>query len=91
MLDKPGGQPSNEVALQVYERLAETRGVVVRFRGKEVGCLGCLRVTVGTEHEVTRFLDELKGVLDDIYAERVSKLSRRVEEEKESSANGVIA
>ena len=91
MLDKPGGKASNEVALQVYERLAETRGVVVRYRGKELGCLGCLRVTVGTEDEVTRFLTELWGVLDDIYVGRVSKLSKGVEEAKEQQANGVVA
>lgn len=91
MLDKPGGKPSNEVALQVYERLAETRGVVVRFRGRELGCLGCLRVTVGTEVEVTRFLGEIRSVLDDIYAGRVSTPSKRVEEAKEKQANGVVA
>ena len=84
MLDRPGGQPSNAVALQVYERLAEARGVVVRFRGKEFGCIGCLRVTVGTETEVTRFLAELANVLDEIY-------SGRVEQMKEQKANGVIA
>lgn len=91
MLDKPGGRASNEVALQVYERLAETRGVVVRFRGKEVGCFGCLRITIGTENEVTRFLKELRSVLEDIRAGRVSKPSTRVEEAKEKDANGVVA
>lgn len=85
------GKPSNEVALQVYERLAERRGVVVRFRGKEPGCLGCLRVTVGTEPEVTRFLKELRSVLDDIHAGRVSQNARAREEFKEQQANGVIA
>ena len=91
MLDKPGGVASNEIAVQVYERLAETRGVVVRFRGKEVGCLGCLRVTVGTESEVSRFLLEIKAVLSDLYNGRGSKLSERVEQAKEKEANGVIA
>lgn len=91
MLDEPGGKPSNEVALQVYERLAETRGVVVRFRGKELGCLGCLRVTVGTEVEVTRFLGEIRSVLEDIFAGRVSRTSKRVEEAKEKEANSVVA
>lgn len=57
------GQPDNATALAVYERLAESRGVVVRFRGKEHGCLGCLRITVGTEDEVTRFLASLKEIL----------------------------
>lgn len=85
------GKPSNEVALQVYERLAERRGVVVRFRGKELGCLGCLRVTVGTEPEVTRFLKEVNGVLKDIHEGRVSPDSKAVEEEKEKDANGIVA
>lgn len=85
------GKPSNEVALQVYERLAEKRGVVVRFRGKELGCLGCLRVTVGTETEVTRFLKELNNVLQDIHAGRVSPHSKEREEKKEKEANGVVA
>ncbi|KAI7258134.1 histidinol-phosphate aminotransferase, partial [Hortaea werneckii] len=85
------GQPSNEVALQVYERLAETRGVVVRFRGKETGCFGCLRITVGTEQEVSRFLVELRDVLEEIHQGKVSKPSERVERKKEGRANGVIA
>lgn len=66
VLDKPadqGGKPSNPVALATYEAMAEKRGVVVRYRGKELGCEGCLRVTVGTEEEVTRFLEEMRVVL----------------------------
>lgn len=66
MLDKPadqGGKPSNPIALATYEAMAEKRGVVVRYRGKELGCEGCLRITVGTEEEVTRFLEEIKVVL----------------------------
>ncbi|GLA95479.1 histidinol-phosphate transaminase [Aspergillus tubingensis] len=69
MLDKPaseGGKPSNKTALAAYEAMAEKRGVVVRFRGKELGCEGCLRITVGTEQEVTKFLHELRVVLDSI-------------------------
>jgi histidinol-phosphate aminotransferase len=69
VLDKPadqGGKPSNVVALAAYEGMAEKRGVVVRFRGKELGCEGCLRITVGTEEEVTRFLEEIKLVLGDM-------------------------
>ncbi|PTB70846.1 histidinol-phosphate aminotransferase [Trichoderma citrinoviride] len=65
MLDKDG-KPDNGVALAVYERLAETKGVVVRFRGKEHGCEGCLRITVGTEEEVTRFLEALKKTLAEV-------------------------
>ena len=49
ILDKPrdeGGKPDNATALAVYETMAGSRGVVVRFRGKELGCTGCLRITV---------------------------------------------
>ncbi|KAL2107391.1 hypothetical protein VUR80DRAFT_5287 [Thermomyces stellatus] len=60
------GEPDNAVALGVYEKLAETKGVVVRFRGKEHGCLGCLRITVGTEDEVSRFLTALKSALEEV-------------------------
>lgn len=93
MLDKPGeegGKPSNETALRVYERLAEEKGVVVRFRGKEVGCLGCLRITVGTEKEVDRFLGELKTVLGDVFRGK-GKVGEKEEERKEEEASAVIA
>lgn len=60
------GEPDNAVALGVYEKLAETKGVVVRFRGKEHGCLGCLRITVGTEEEVSQFLTALKSALEEV-------------------------
>ncbi|KAK0744162.1 pyridoxal phosphate-dependent transferase [Schizothecium vesticola] len=65
MLDA-GGRPSNEVAVGVYERLAEEKGVVVRFRGREVGCEGCLRITVGTEEENTRMLGALRAALGEV-------------------------
>ncbi|KAJ2902591.1 histidinol-phosphate aminotransferase [Zalerion maritima] len=65
MLNKEGN-PDNVAALGVYEKLAETKGVVVRFRGKEHGCLGCLRITVGTEDEVTRFLSSLENALVEV-------------------------
>lgn len=61
-----GGQPDNSTAVAVYEKLAEQKGVVVRFRGKEHGCQGCLRITVGTEEEVTRFLESLRKTLVEI-------------------------
>ncbi|KAJ4043964.1 histidinol-phosphate transaminase [Fusarium oxysporum] len=60
------GEPDNTVALAVYENLAEGKGVVVRFRGKEHGCQGCLRITVGTDAEVTRFLESLKTTLAEV-------------------------
>ncbi|KAF2744060.1 histidinol-phosphate aminotransferase [Sporormia fimetaria CBS 119925] len=93
MLDAPadqGGKPSNETALAVYESLAEEKGVVVRFRGKEYGCLGCLRVTVGTEAEVDRLLKEIKVVLETIH-HRTGKLSPKEEERREEEASAVVA
>lgn len=65
MLDV-AGNPDNTTALAVYEKLAESKGVVVRFRGKEHGCLGCLRITIGTETEVTRFLASLRTSLNEV-------------------------
>ncbi|OCK84091.1 histidinol-phosphate aminotransferase [Lepidopterella palustris CBS 459.81] len=97
ILDAPlekGGKPSNETALAVYEGLAEEKGVVVRFRGKEVGCLGCLRITVGTEKEVDRFLVEIKAVLGNIYSKTgkgLTSASSENEEARERSANDVVA
>lgn len=91
MLDAPNGKPSNEVALRVYETLAENRGVVVRFRGKEIGCLGCLRITIGTKDEVDRFLKEIENVLGSVYAGGASQVDAETENAKEKDANGVIA
>jgi histidinol-phosphate aminotransferase len=94
----PHGEPDNRVALQVYERLAEDRGVVVRFRGKELGCEGCLRITVGTEAEVTRFLGEIRDVLGKVREEMTRKEegiasnSRKHKlDEEETAANAVVA
>lgn len=92
MLDAPadqGGKPSNETALTVYEGLAEEKGVVVRFRGKEYGCLGCLRITVGTEKEVDRFLQEIRAVLDGILR-KAGRLEPEGEEKREKEANDVV-
>ncbi|KIX99761.1 uncharacterized protein Z520_04397 [Fonsecaea multimorphosa CBS 102226] len=101
ILDKPreeGGQPDNVTALNVYETMAGQRGVVVRFRGKEYGCKGCLRITVGTEQEVDRFLQELRSVLGHIYSassqgSKVNGIDKenQSEGEREVAANNVIS
>ncbi|KAI0013096.1 histidinol-phosphate aminotransferase [Xylariaceae sp. FL0662B] len=88
MLDA-AGEPDNATALAVYEMLAENKGVVVRFRGKEHGCLGCLRITVGTESEVTRFLEALEKSLAEINGRKPVALAD--EAEKEAEASGVVA
>lgn len=95
ILDGPrqsGGRPDNVTALAVYEILAEQRRVVVRFRGKELGCEGCLRITVGTEREVTIFLEEMAAALRDIHHRALSdgKMGRE-EGRAESRANNVIS
>ncbi|KIW24109.1 histidinol-phosphate transaminase [Cladophialophora immunda] len=101
ILDRPreeGGQPDNVTALNVYETMAGQRGVVVRFRGKEYGCKGCLRITVGTEQEVDRFLEELRSVLGHIYSassqgSKVNGIGKenQSEGEREVAANSVIS
>jgi histidinol-phosphate aminotransferase len=89
MLDARG-EPCNKTALAVYERLAEDRGVVVRFRGKEAGCLGCLRITVGTEAEVERFLREIRAVLESVRAQGATR-SGADEAKMEKEASGIVA
>lgn len=82
--------PDNVTALKVYEKLAENRGVVVRFRGREHGCFGCLRITVGTDLEVTRFLKEIELVIEEVHAEDVN-VDETTEAAKEQEANEIVA
>jgi len=60
------GKPDNVRAQKVYRRLAEEMGVVVRYRGGEVGCEGCLRMTVGSEEENSVLLEKLEMLLREI-------------------------
>jgi histidinol-phosphate aminotransferase len=86
------GQPDNVTALAVYERLAEEKGVVVRFRGKEHGCLGCLRITVGTKEEVTRFLEAMAKVIQEVYGTSSEAApSSAIEEKKEVQVSQAVA
>ncbi|RPB25811.1 histidinol-phosphate transaminase [Terfezia boudieri ATCC MYA-4762] len=68
VLDAPNGKPDNGTALKLYEGLAETKGIVVRFRGKEAGCNGCLRISIGTETENTKLLEKIRDCLASIHA-----------------------
>lgn len=63
ILDADSKKPSNDRAQKVYSMMAENLGVVVRFRGMEYGCEGCLRITVGTEEENVTVLDMLQKAL----------------------------
>jgi histidinol-phosphate aminotransferase len=52
-------KPCNVRAEKIYKHMAESMDVVVRFRGKEYGCEGCLRITIGTEEENKTMIDKL--------------------------------
>lgn len=64
VLDR-NGRKDTDRAQAVYKTLAEEKGVVVRFRGKEPGCEACLRITIGTEEENEKVIEKLKEVLTD--------------------------
>ena len=66
VLNRATGVPDNERSQSVYVTMAETEKVVVRFRGKEVGCSGCLRITVGSEQENKIVVEKLAQVLQRI-------------------------
>lgn len=86
------GKPCNQVALAVYEQLAQAKGVVVRFRGKEYGCLGCLRITVGTPAENDRLLADLRDVLHSVRGQKASTaVDSKAAEGVERDANSIIA
>ncbi|ORY23059.1 putative histidinol-phosphate transaminase, partial [Naematelia encephala] len=57
------GKPSNVKAGEVYKTMAEKLGVVVRYRGNERGCFGCLRITVGTKDECEKVIKTMTKLL----------------------------
>lgn len=59
------GKPDNAKAQKVYEKMAREDKVVVRFRGNEVGCEACLRITVGTEEECKAVVEKLAKLLEE--------------------------
>ena len=64
VLEKSGsGRPDNARALKIYKTLAEQKGVVVRYRGGELGCTGCLRITVGSDEEIKELLAKMRELL----------------------------
>ncbi|KAJ8508742.1 hypothetical protein ONZ45_g9027 [Pleurotus djamor] len=63
ILSGPNGEPDNARSQKVYKSLAEEHGIVVRYRGGEPGCRGCLRITVGTEEENVALTQRLGEVL----------------------------
>lgn len=56
----------NDLAKKLYYRLATESGVVVRYRGNELGCAGCLRITVGTPEENDTLVKEFSKLLSQL-------------------------
>lgn len=63
-----GGKGNNELSKALYYRLATESGVVVRFRGTEYGCTGCLRITIGTHEENSKLIKEFEKKLKELTA-----------------------
>ncbi|KAG0687630.1 histidinol-phosphate transaminase [Pichia californica] len=59
-------KPDNEIANKVYLTLANEKKIIVRFRGKELGCTGCLRVSIGTAEENAVLVEQFDNVLNKI-------------------------
>ncbi|EIM23286.1 histidinol-phosphate aminotransferase [Wallemia mellicola CBS 633.66] len=62
ILDKDAKEDNNR-AIEIYKYLAETEKVVVRYRGSELGCAGCLRISIGTKTECIELINKLKQLL----------------------------
>lgn len=62
----PQGQDANTYASTLYRKLAELPhdNVVVRFRGNEPLCEGCIRVTVGLPVENDLLIKQWQHVVD---------------------------
>lgn len=61
--DVKGAKPDGARAAAVYKKMAEEHALVVRDRSKELGCAGCLRITVGTEEENRKCVELMKELL----------------------------
>lgn len=61
-----------QLAKPLYKALADEAKIVVRYRGDQLNCEGCIRVTVGTPSEN----DALLHALDDIALKTVANLQQ---------------
>eukprot|EP00980_Cylindrotheca_fusiformis_P017290 scaffold5347_cov130-Cylindrotheca_fusiformis.AAC.12 len=52
-------------ALKLYKTMAD-KGVVTRFRGSEMHCDECIRLTIGTEEENKKFFELLQKTWNDL-------------------------
>lgn len=60
------GKPSNQVAEKLYTKLATENQVVVRFRGRELNCTGCLRISIGSEEESSTLVETFRKCLKEV-------------------------
>ncbi|CAM9015454.1 unnamed protein product [Wickerhamomyces anomalus] len=60
------GEPDSKLAKYFYEKLATTKGVVIRYRGNEPGCPGGLRITIGTKEENDTLLEKLQVLINEL-------------------------
>ncbi|KAI9290819.1 histidinol-phosphate aminotransferase [Neoconidiobolus thromboides FSU 785] len=58
--------PCSNRAKEVYKYLADELKIVIRYRGNEMHCQGCLRATIGTEDENQKMLSGLFKALEKI-------------------------
>ncbi|OMH79805.1 Histidinol-phosphate aminotransferase [Zancudomyces culisetae] len=58
------GSPDNQLASFVYKTCADSLGLVIRFRGNEPGCEGCLRVSVGTPTENVQLVEKIRRAVE---------------------------
>ncbi|EJT99374.1 histidinol-phosphate aminotransferase [Dacryopinax primogenitus] len=66
VLNPTTGKPDSPRAQKIYSRMAEKEGVVIRYRGNEYGCEGCLRITVGSEEENNALIERLRFTMTSI-------------------------
>lgn len=57
------------LAQEVYKTMAD-RGVVLRYRGKEMHCEECIRMTIGSEEENKAALEKLEAVYNELSAKK---------------------
>ena len=53
-------------AQELQKKMASEKGVVIRYRGGNIHCKDCVRITVGTSEENDIFLDTLKKTVGEI-------------------------
>ncbi|KLP06424.1 hypothetical protein CEK26_013328 [Fusarium fujikuroi] len=69
-LNKPadqGGVPDNATATALKDSLATRGPILVRDRSKQIGCSGCLRITVGNKEQVDDLLVHIRTTLEEMY------------------------